>query len=164
MGCGLSAVVAVLAAGLVIADKQGHTPYGYGVDIPVLVRSTVSYGRGWQACYQPLAHKHSHYASCTRSTSTKIESRPRYMLLCSQFKYILVISFVLALIHMRPHTSMVEKCAVCIAPKYERTPRSPAHLISCVRTQFALTAPSPSFAPLIVAPISWRRIQCHRSV
>ena len=31
-----------------MADKQGYTPYGYGVDKPVLVRSTVSYGRGWQ--------------------------------------------------------------------------------------------------------------------
>ena len=30
------------------ADKQGYTPYGYGVDTPVLVRGTVSYGRGWQ--------------------------------------------------------------------------------------------------------------------
>jgi len=31
-----------------MADKQGYTPYGYGVDKPVVVRSTVSYGRGWQ--------------------------------------------------------------------------------------------------------------------
>ena len=30
------------------ADKMGFTPYGYGVDKPVVVRSTVSYGRGWQ--------------------------------------------------------------------------------------------------------------------
>ena len=30
------------------ADKQGYTPYGYGMDTPVLVRSSVSYGRGWQ--------------------------------------------------------------------------------------------------------------------
>ena len=29
-------------------DRQGHTPYGYGMDVPVKVRSTVSYGRGWQ--------------------------------------------------------------------------------------------------------------------
>ena len=33
---------------LVLADRQGYTPYGYGMDTPVLVRSTVSYGRGWQ--------------------------------------------------------------------------------------------------------------------
>ena len=41
----------LLATGLLSlasADKQGYTPYGYGVDTPVLVRSTVSYGRGWQ--------------------------------------------------------------------------------------------------------------------
>jgi len=30
------------------SDRQGYTPYGYGMDVPVLVRSTVSYGRGWQ--------------------------------------------------------------------------------------------------------------------
>ena len=29
-------------------DRQGFTPYGYGVDVPVTVRRTVSYGRGWQ--------------------------------------------------------------------------------------------------------------------
>ena len=31
-----------------VADKQGYTPYGYGVDVPVIVRTTTSYGRGWQ--------------------------------------------------------------------------------------------------------------------
>ena len=31
-----------------LADRQGYTPYGYGVDTPVLVRNSVSYGRGWQ--------------------------------------------------------------------------------------------------------------------
>lgn len=29
-------------------DRQGYTPYGYGMDTPVLVKSSVSYGRGWQ--------------------------------------------------------------------------------------------------------------------
>lgn len=33
---------------LVLADKQGYTPYGYGMDTPVLVRASTSYGRGWQ--------------------------------------------------------------------------------------------------------------------
>ena len=38
----------LLLLGLARADKMGFTPYGYGVDKPVVVRSTVSYGRGWQ--------------------------------------------------------------------------------------------------------------------
>ena len=29
-------------------DRRGFTPYGYGMDAPVLVRETTSYGRGWQ--------------------------------------------------------------------------------------------------------------------
>lgn len=33
---------------IIQADRQGYTPYGYGVDIPVLVRASTSYGRGWQ--------------------------------------------------------------------------------------------------------------------
>ena len=40
----LSSWLAALAA----ADRQGFTPYGYGLDVPVIVRSTTSYGRGWQ--------------------------------------------------------------------------------------------------------------------
>lgn len=32
----------------ILADPQGYTPYGYGMDTPVRVRNTVSYGRGWQ--------------------------------------------------------------------------------------------------------------------
>ena len=38
----------LILLGMSRADKQGFTPYGYGVDKPVVVRSTVSYGRGWQ--------------------------------------------------------------------------------------------------------------------
>ena len=38
----------LLLLGLARTDKMGFTPYGYGVDKPVVVRSTVSYGRGWQ--------------------------------------------------------------------------------------------------------------------
>ena len=40
--------LAFIAYARVSADKQGYTPYGYGMDTPVLVRSSVSYGRGWQ--------------------------------------------------------------------------------------------------------------------
>jgi len=40
----MAANMAILAA----ADRQGYTPYGYGMDTPVLVRASVSYGRGWQ--------------------------------------------------------------------------------------------------------------------
>ncbi|KAL1503926.1 hypothetical protein AB1Y20_012387 [Prymnesium parvum] len=29
------------------SDTQGYSPYGYGMDTPVRVRNTVSYGRGW---------------------------------------------------------------------------------------------------------------------
>ena len=43
-----SAPPLLLLLGLARADKMGFTPYGYGVDKPVVVRSTVSYGRGWQ--------------------------------------------------------------------------------------------------------------------
>ena len=39
----------MLLSGLwVLADKQGYTPYGYSMDVPVIVRNSVSYGRGWQ--------------------------------------------------------------------------------------------------------------------
>ena len=43
-----AAALLVLAdnALLVLADKQGYTPYGYGMDTPVLVRASTSYGRG----------------------------------------------------------------------------------------------------------------------
>ena len=41
-------VYALAFIAYVSADKQGYTPYGYGMDTPVLVRSSVSYGRGWQ--------------------------------------------------------------------------------------------------------------------
>ena len=37
-----------LLSALPADDKQGYTPYGYGVDTPVTRRETVSYGRGWQ--------------------------------------------------------------------------------------------------------------------
>ena len=37
-----------VAVAAVLADRQGYTPYGYGVDTPVLKRASVSYGRGWQ--------------------------------------------------------------------------------------------------------------------
>ena len=43
-----STLIFSLLDSLVASDRQGYTPYGYGVDTPVLVRSSVSYGRGWQ--------------------------------------------------------------------------------------------------------------------
>ena len=38
----------LVLASSVLGDRQGYTPYGYGMDTAVRVRSTVSYGRGWQ--------------------------------------------------------------------------------------------------------------------
>ena len=44
----MSSAPFLLATAVVLADKQGYTPYGYGMDTPVLVRASTSYGRGWQ--------------------------------------------------------------------------------------------------------------------
>ena len=38
-----------MGKGYVVEDgRQGHTPYFYNMDVPVRVRNTISYGRGWQ--------------------------------------------------------------------------------------------------------------------
>lgn len=38
----------ILCLSATLADKQGWTPYGYGMDTPPIIRETTSYGRGWQ--------------------------------------------------------------------------------------------------------------------
>ena len=38
-----------MGKGYVVEDgRRGHTPYFYNMDVPVRVRNTISYGRGWQ--------------------------------------------------------------------------------------------------------------------